>query len=207
MCLCVCVCVSDHVSKAVPAEITRKVLKARRQVEMPGRNNKIRIYCLVACTRWERLIQCQSVLPSCSFLHPPPPHPIASPLGRQIAGWCLERSSEKALQAWDPKPTLPPAPLFSHQFEVPMPTYLLPPQRLSPGDSSRFSHPPPTCPSATSPPPPVLDLSRRLRWLTKSKSQTFPLNYPPLALLLPGSTCTRLLRKVSVQSYPPSLPR
>lgn len=50
----VCVCVCGHVSKAVPAEITREVLKASKQVEMPGRNNKTRIYCLVASRRRER---------------------------------------------------------------------------------------------------------------------------------------------------------
>lgn len=59
----VCVCVCGHVSRAVPAEITREVLKASKQVEMPGRNNKTRIYCLVASRRRERPIQCQCVLP------------------------------------------------------------------------------------------------------------------------------------------------
>lgn len=78
-CVCVCLCVNDRISKAEPAEITRKVLKAHRQVERPGRNNKIRIYCLVACRRRERPIQSQSVPPPALVLPSTFPLPALLP--------------------------------------------------------------------------------------------------------------------------------
>lgn len=117
----------------------RRVLKACKQVEVPVRNTRGLNLLPGGKQRTEKINALfYIVLPRvlCPPHSPPPPPTPASKFLVDVGKGGVKK---RALQAWDTKFILPPAPLFSQQLDTPPPPpppaiSLLTDKCLSPGD-------------------------------------------------------------------------